>query len=97
MPHVSHILSSCPNSHLTLGIPSERLLTRFDNELAINLALSMNCNLQDIFFVLFSPVLSIRVTSFTIGTVEVMYFSVLSPKQVNCFFFNSSAYTFMIK
>ena len=44
IPHVSHFLSPCPNLHLILGIPSERLLTRFD-ELAINLALSINCNM----------------------------------------------------
>ena len=32
----------------------------------------------------------------SIGTVKVMYFSVFSPKQVNCFL-NFSANSFMIK
>ena len=66
------------------------ILTRFDNELATNFALSIKFNLQDIFFAISSPFLSILVTSFSIGTVKVMYFSVFSPKQVNCFS-NSSA------
>ena len=38
-------LSSCQYLHLILRIPSERLLTRFDNELVMNLPLSINCNL----------------------------------------------------
>ena len=38
------------------------------------------------FFVISSPFLSILVTFFSIGTVKVMYFSVFSPKQVNCLF-----------
>ena len=44
IPHVTHFLSTCPNLHLILSISSERLLARFDNELARNLALSINCN-----------------------------------------------------
>ena len=32
-------------SILTSSIPSGRLLTRFDNELAINLTLSIHCNM----------------------------------------------------
>ena len=42
--HVSDFLPLCPNFHLTLQIPSERLLTRFDKELPINPALSTICN-----------------------------------------------------
>ena len=86
----------CRDLHLILWILSERLLTRFDNELAINLALSINCNMEDIYFVISSPFLSILVTSVSIGTVNVMYFSVFSPKQVNCFL-SSSPHLFMIK
>ena len=41
IPQVSHFLSSCLYLHLILLIPSENLLARFDNELAINLALSI--------------------------------------------------------
>ena len=55
---------------------------RFDNELTINLELSLNCNVQDIFFVFSSPFLPIPVTSFSIGTVKIMYLSLFSPKQV---------------
>ena len=57
----------------------------FDNELAINVALSISCNTWDIVFVIFSPFLSIIATSFSGGTVKVMYFWVLSPEQVNNF------------
>ena len=45
---VSHFLSWCPYLNLILWIPSARLLTRFDNELAINLTVSINCNLYNI-------------------------------------------------
>ena len=58
--------------------------------------LSINCNLWDIFFVIPSPSLSILVTPFSIETVNAMYFSVFSAKQVN-YFSNSSANSFMIK
>ena len=44
-PHVSDLLSSFEDIHLTLSIASDRLLTRFDNEFVINLALSINCNM----------------------------------------------------
>ena len=40
--------------------------------------------------------LLILITSFSIGTVKTMYFSVFSPKQVNCLL-HSSANFFMIK
>ena len=93
---VSHFLSSCPYLHLSLWIPSERLLTRFYDKLAINLALSINCNMLDIFFVISSPFLSILLTSCSIESVKLMYFSVISPKQVN-YFLNSSANSLMIK
>ena len=52
--------------------------------------------MSDMFFIIPSPFISILVTSFSIGTVKVMYFSVFSPKQVNCFL-DSSAKSFMIK
>ena len=96
IPYVSHFLSSCPNLYLILGIRSEILLTKFDNELAINLALSINCNELDIFFVISSPFLLIILTSFSIWTVKAMYISVFSPRQVNCFL-NYSANFIMIK
>ena len=82
---VSHLLSWCPYLHLISWIPSERLLIRFDIEIAINLALSINFNIEDIFFVTPSKFFSILVTLFSIGTAKVMYFSVFSPKQVNVF------------
>ena len=47
-------------------------------------------------FVVFSPFLPIPLTSFSIRTGKVMYFSVLSSKQVSCPS-NSSASSFMIK
>ena len=67
---VSHFLSLCPNSHLILWNPSESLLKRFDNERAINLALSINCNMKDIFFANFSPFLSILAVSSSTETVN---------------------------
>ena len=87
IPKVPNFLSLCPYLHLILWTPSEKLLTRFNNELAINLALLTNCNMQGIFFVISSPFLSILASSFSFGTVKVMYFSGFSPKQLNCFFF----------
>ena len=47
-------------------------------------------------FVISIPFLQILVTSFSIGTVKVMFFSVFSPKQVN-WILNSSAISFMIR
>ena len=47
-------------------------------------------------FVISFPFLSILITSFSIGTVKVMYFSVFYPKQVN-FPSNSSASSFVIE
>ena len=92
---VLHFLSSCPYLHWLLWISSESLLTRFDNGLAINFALSINCSLKDI-FVISSRILSVILNSFSIGTIKVMDFEVFSPKQVSCFS-NFSANSFMIK
>ena len=47
IPQVSDFLLLYSYLILILLIHSERLLTRFDNELAINLSLSINCNMQD--------------------------------------------------
>ena len=93
---VFHIAYHCVDIYVYINeFSSGRLLTKFDNELAINLALSINCNMKDIFFVISSPFLSILVTTFSNGTVKVMYFSVFSPRQVNCFL-SFSANSFMI-
>ena len=63
-----HFLSLCPNLHLILRLPSESLLIRFDNDFAINLAISINYNMSDISFIVSSPFLSILTTSFSSGT-----------------------------
>ena len=73
-----------------------KIIATFDNDLAINRALSINCNLCDMVFVMSYPFLSILVTSLSIRTENVIYFSVLSPTQVNCFS-SSSASSFLIK
>ena len=52
----------------------DKNLMRFDNELVINLVLSINCNMQDIFFIISSPFLSILITSSSIGIVKVNVF-----------------------
>ena len=44
--HVLHMLISCLYFHLILWISSVILSTKFDNDFAINLALSLNCNLN---------------------------------------------------
>ena len=75
---------------------SERLSARFVNELAIIFAQSMNCNLWHVSFVIFTLFLSILLTSLSIETVKAIHFSVVSPKQVNCFI-NFSANSFVIK
>ena len=92
--HVSHFF--CSYLHLSLSIPSARLLTSFDNELAINLVPSINRKMYNICFVTFSPFLSIIASSYSFGTAKFMHFSVFSPKQVNSFS-NSFANYFMIK
>ena len=73
--------------HLSQLSPSDKLSTRFDNELDINLKLSINV----ILYVTGLPLSS----SFLIGTV-VIYFSVFSPKHSNCQS-NSSANSLIIK
>ena len=42
------------------------------------------------FFVISSPFLSTLLTSFSIATEKVKYFSKLFPKQVNCSYFSAS-------
>ena len=78
---VSYFLPPCLYLHWILWISSARLLIRFDNELAINLVLLINCYLLDIVFMISFPFLSILVTSFSFGTEKVMYFWIFSPKQ----------------
>ena len=64
IPHVSHFLWSFPYLHLILFIPSARLLTKFDNGLAINLPLSIRFILQDMVCYTFTlPFLSIFLIS----------------------------------
>ena len=57
--------------HLNLSTPLEKLLTRFDNELVIILALSINCN---------------HVGCIFCNLFFLMYFSVFSLIQGNLFF-----------
>ena len=57
----------------SLLLISDKLSTRFDNEICINLQLSINSSLYVV-------VLQLS-CSFLIGTEKVMYFSVFSPKQ----------------
>ena len=61
------------DSHSFLLI-SDKLSTRLDNEVDINLKLSINFSLYMIVLLLSS--------SFLIGTEKVMYFSVFFPKQL---------------
>ena len=79
-----HLRQDLQSSHLLLKIPSERLLTRLDNELDINLKLSINLILY------FLPL------SFLIGNEKVIYFPVFSPKHLNPPS-NSSAISLIIK
>ena len=67
-----------------MQIPSARLSTRFDNELAINLALSINSILQDIVTTFSLSSLSIFVASISIGIEKVVHFSVFLPRHSNC-------------
>ena len=67
-----------------LWIPLTRLLMRFNNEFAINLALSINFNLYYMLFVICSQFLSVVVICFPTGTEKAMYFLVFSPNQVSC-------------
>ena len=61
---------------LSLWTLSDKLSIRLDNELGINLKLSINFVLYEIFL----PLLN----SFLIDTEKVIYFSVFSPKHSNC-------------
>ena len=62
--------------HLSLWSPSDKLSTRFDYELEINLELWINV----ILYVTDLPLSG----SFLIGTEKVMFFSVFFPKHSNC-------------
>ena len=83
IPHVSHLLSSCPNLHLILSIPSERLLlTKFENELAVNLVLSVNtiCNIY------FSYIY--------VTFIFCNFFSIFISSCIFIFYFNCKSYVF---
>ena len=73
-----------------------RILRRPDNDLAMNLSLSINYNLKDMGFVISSQFLSILANSFCTGTQKLMYFSVFSPEKLNCYL-NFSSSSFIIK
>ena len=75
--HVLHMLLSCLYFHLILWISSVMLSTKFDNDFAINLALSQK------FVILMSfAFLSMLLTSFVIQTKRLLYFSVFCPRQL---------------
>ena len=63
--------------------PLDKLLTRFGSDVDINLELSINFILHDIFVALSLSYLSLFIISFLIDTEKVMYFSVFSPKHSN--------------
>ena len=73
--------------HLSLRGPLKRLSTRLDNELDINLKLSINLILY---------VIILSVSSFLLGAEKVTYFSVFCPSTPNCPL-NSSASSLIIK
>ena len=58
-------------------------LGRFDDELTINVVLSINCNCK-MLLLLFSPFIPILLTSFVIGIEKVLYFLVFFLRQLNC-------------
>ena len=62
-------------------VPSVRLLTRFDNEVSINLALSMNFILWDIVTTLLLSSLSSFISSISVGTEKVLYVPVF-PRRL---------------
>ena len=64
---------------------SKIIITGLDSKLTINPALSTNCNLYNMVFGISSSYSSVLVTSFSIGTEKIIYFSSSSPKEVNCF------------
>ena len=88
----NRLLSLNPiNSRLSsnfLQLISAKLSTRVDNDLHINLKLSINF----ILYAIDSPLSS----CFLIGTEKVIYFSVFSPKHSNCPS-NSFVSSFIIK
>ena len=74
--------------HLSQWYPSDKLSARFDNELGMNLKMSINFNL----YVTDLPLSS----SFLIGTEKVIHFSVFCPKHSN-YLSNSFANSLIIK
>ena len=73
-----------------------KLSARLDNELDMNLKLSINFVLYDTFIISSLPSLSTFVICFLIGTGKIIYFSAFSPKHSNCSP-NSSANSLIIK
>ena len=82
--------------HLILWIPTVRLATRFDKEVAINLALSINFILKDKVTTLSLLSRSMLVTSFFLGTEKFLNFSLFFPRHWN-FPSDSFAHYLMIK
>ena len=74
--HVLQSLLLCSYLHLFLWIHSARLLMKLDNELALNLVLSINFNLSNMVFVKF---LSILLTFFLLQ-LKRLRFLLFSPK-----------------
>ena len=69
--------------HLISWISLARLSTRFENEVAINSARSINWNLLDMVLASSSPFLPLLLTYSVIRAEKVLYFSVFSSKQLN--------------
>ena len=63
--------------------PSERLSTKLDNEVHINLQLSINFNLCEMFTIFSPPSISFFVIFLLIFTEKVICLSVFSPKKSN--------------
>ena len=93
---LSYSRKQAKSFHLILQIPSLRLSASFDNEVALNFKLSVNVFLRDIVKTISFPSLSIFVTSLSIGTEKVLYFSVFFLRHSNCPS-NSFANCFIIK
>ena len=68
--------------HLILRNILARLLTKLNNELAVNILLSINFNFVDMDFVVCSLFLSILLTSFSVCKKRLNIFHYLFPKQV---------------
>ena len=86
----------CSDLHLILEIPSAKLITRFYNELAIHLIISIGCNLKYLDSAIFFSFLLVLMISFSVGPENVTHFPVFSPKQVS-YLLNFSASSVMIK